>query len=280
MANENTNAGFELAEGYGYVMDRSHAAACRLNLQFYLWKDALRFNIHPSVPVQERSSIADVGTGTAIWMIDVARQLPEAQIVGFDVDLTQAPHSQWLPHNVTLRSWDVFEDPPSDLIGKYDIVHVRLLVLVIPDGKPQSVLRNLFKLLKPGGYLQWDELDCVNMHVKRIDPSVSAPALEQLREMSYANGRYNWVLDLPQSIAEVGFEVIGSHHFEDGDELIRAFNEQHLLTMEEFALKLTRIGKKKEAVKFYELIRDGYQESIHGTGLCIPRVVYVAVKPA
>lgn len=43
-----------------------------------------------------------------------------------------------------------------------------------------------------GGYLQWDELDCVNMKVKKVDPDIQAPALDQIREMCYANGRYNW----------------------------------------------------------------------------------------
>ena len=280
MAGKNVNTGFELADGHGYMMNRSHAAACRLNLQFYLWKDTLKFNIHPSVQVQENSTIADVGTGTAIWLIDMARELPNAQLHGFDIDLTQAPHPQWLPRNISLRSWNIFEDVPSDLIGKYDLVHVRLLVLVIPDGKPQSVLQNLFKMLKPGGYLQWDDIDCVNMHVKRINPQVQAPALDQLREISYAGGRHDWVLELPKSIAEAGYKVVGFHYFGDGDELIRAFNEQHLLTMEEFALSLTRIGKEKEAARFYKLVRDGYEESIRGAALCIPRVVCVARKPA
>ena len=159
-------------------------------------------------------------------------------------------------------------------------MHVRLLVLVIPNGKPQSVLRRLFQLLKPGGYLQWEDLDCVDMHVKRIDSSVPAPALDQIRDMCYAGGRYNWVLDLSQSIVEVGFEVLGFYHYGDDGDLVRAFNEQHLLTMEEFALNLIRIGKKEEAAKFFELIGDGYQESIEGAGLCIPRVVCVAAKPA
>jgi hypothetical protein len=55
---------------------------------------------------------------------------------------------------------------------------VRLVVLVLED--PREFLGKLFRMLKPGGYLQWDELDCVNMCVKKVDPLVEAPALEQL----------------------------------------------------------------------------------------------------
>jgi len=272
---------WSMAEGLGYVLgDRSHAAACRLNIQHYLWKDALKFNVYPSIPLRDNCVIADVAAGTGAWLIDVAHQFPDAELDGLDNNLTQAPHKNWLPSNAKMRHWDLFEDVPSDLIGKYDFVHVRLLVLVIEPGKHQTVIQNLFKLLKPGGYLQWDELDCVNMHVKKVDATISAPALEQLREMSYANGRYNWVLKLPDFIAEEGFQDVKMVKFGDPDELIRAFNEQHLLTMEMFAWTLARSGKKEAAEKFFQLVRDGYQESTKGAALCIPRIVCVAQKPS
>jgi len=250
-----------------------------LNLQFYLWKDAIKFNIHPSIPVQKCGIIADVATGTGMWLIDVARELPTAKIEGFDIDLSQAPPQKWLPSNAALRYWDVFEDLPDDLIGKYDFVHVRLLVLVIEHADPRFVLRNLLKMLKPGGFLQWDDLDCPGMCVKTVDSTVQAPALEQLREMSYANGRHDWVFQIPTYASDVGFENVEIHSFGDGIDLARAFNEQHLLTMEEFAVGLTKIGKQTGALRFHQLIRDGYRESLKGAAFCIPRVVCVGRKP-
>ena len=89
-----------------------------------------------------------------MWLIDVARELPTAQLDGFDIDLRQAPPQQWLPSNATLRYWNIFEDVPDDPIGKYDFVNFRLLVLVIEGGDPRSVLQTLLKMLKPGGFLQ------------------------------------------------------------------------------------------------------------------------------
>ena len=279
MSQTSSTVDWSLADDGGYPMDRSHAAACRLNLQYYLWKDALKFTIHPSIEITANSVIADVATGTAMWLIDVARQNPGVQLDGLDIDLKQAPHPQWLlPSNITLRTWNIFENPPSDLVGKYDFVHVRLLVLVIEGDKPQNVIRNIAKLLKPGGYLQWDELDCVNMHVKKVESSVQAPALDKLREMSYAGGRHDWTLHIPQFLAEGGFQDTKMEYFGDEDALIRAFNEQHLLTMEEFAHGLLKNGKKEAASTFFQLVVDGYKESILGAALCIPRIVCVARK--
>jgi len=216
---------FSLTDSHGYTFERSHLEAFRLNLQFYLWKDALKFNIHPSIPAFNSSAIADVATGTAIWLIDVARSLPSAQLDGFDIAVTQAPHQKWLPSNIAIRHWNIFEDVPDDLIGKYDIVHVRLLVLVIDNADPRAVMRNLFKLLKPGGYLQWDELDIVNMTVKKASPSIQSPALDQLCQMSRGEGRFDWTLQLAMVMTEVGFEDAKLEHFGDGNELIRAFHE-------------------------------------------------------
>ncbi|CAG8958208.1 hypothetical protein HYFRA_00000561 [Hymenoscyphus fraxineus] len=272
-------ADFGLAKGQGYMLDRTHAAACRLNLQFYLWKDAIGYNIHPSIPIpiSENIVIADVAAGTGAWLLDVAKTLPNATLEGFDNDLSQAPHEKWLPSNVSMRHWDIFDDVPEELVGRFDFVHVRLLVMVI-EGRPEGVVRNLLRMLKPGGYLQWDELDCVNMRVKKVDPAIQAPALDQLVKMSYANGRYNWTLELPKFMTDEGFLDVTMEHFDDKPELVRAFNEQHLLTMEEFALRLLKMGKEDAAGKFFELIKEGYQEAVAGAAFCIPRIVCVGRK--
>ncbi|KAK5994070.1 N-methyltransferase tcpN-like protein [Cladobotryum mycophilum] len=280
---ENTSTDWGLTNGKGYILnrDRGHAAACRLNLQFYLWKDALKFNIHPSIlptlPVQ--ASIVDVAAGSGIWLVDVSRQLPDARLDGLDYDLRQAPHANFLPPSVKMSRWNVFDDVPEDLVGKYDYVHTRLLLLVVESQDPRPVLRNLLKLLKPGGYLQWDELDTVHTAVQKADPSVQAPALEGLAEWSMAAGRHDWTVRLADFATEVGFQGAKSDFFGDGPEIARAFTEQHLLTAEEFANGLARLGKLEAAEKYYRLVEQGYEECAAGAALCVPRLVCVAQKP-
>ena len=150
-----------LINGHEYILnrDRSHAAVSRLNLQFYLWKDALKSNFHPSIllSLSKTAAIAEVASGTCMWLIDVSREPPEGQLDGLNYDLRQAPHQKWLPSDFKMRHWNVFEDVPDDLVGKYDYVHTRLLVLVVESKNPRPIIRNLRKLLKPGGYLQRDE---------------------------------------------------------------------------------------------------------------------------
>ncbi|KAI9871737.1 MAG: hypothetical protein M1830_002509 [Pleopsidium flavum] len=74
----------------------------------------------------------------------------------------------------------MFTNPPAQLVGQFDIVHVRLITLVIKDNNALPVINNLRKLLKPGGYLQWDEVDTVGTYIESADPSVSTTAIESL----------------------------------------------------------------------------------------------------
>ena len=274
---DKTDEGYLLAE-HGYLLNRGHIGSCRLNLQYYLWKSALGFSLHPSISVSPQTTLADVATGTGLWLLEMAQLYPETQMNGFDIDLSMAPDHHWLPANVKFSYWNIFEEPPDHLIGQYDVVHVRLLVLVVTDDAG-SVLRNLLKLLKPGGVLQWDDIDYASMHVKYTDRFRSAPALEQIREMNWAGGKYDWLLGLPRLLQDAGFEKATLHQFGDPDHLVRPCCDQNLMTMEEFVLGLRKAGKIQEAVDFQRLICEAYQESICGAALCVTRFVCVAYKP-
>lgn len=93
----------------------------------------MKFHIHPSIPVAKDSCIADIAAGTGAWLIDVARQFPSASLDGFDKDLKQAPHDAWLPSNIKMKYWDVFDEVPTECIEKYDVIHLRLVILVLKD---------------------------------------------------------------------------------------------------------------------------------------------------
>jgi len=103
MAEDHSKANFSLADGHGHAINNKHISACRLNLQFYPWKDALGFNIHPSIPLY-LPAIADVVTGTGAWLIYLSRILPKStRLDGFDGNLDQVPLAKWLPPNVSIR---------------------------------------------------------------------------------------------------------------------------------------------------------------------------------
>ena len=77
---------------------------------------------------------------------------------------------------------------------------------------------------------------------------------------------------------EMGFEEAELFKFGADDYRIRALSERHMLTMEEFAMRLSEVGNVEEAARAYQLIGEVYQESTPAATLWIPKIVCVACK--
>lgn len=82
-----------------------------------------------------------------MWLIDMSRENVSVQFDGFDISLDQCPPPEWLPSNISIRKLDILKPLPEELVGQYDIVHVRLLLCVIRNDDPVPVLTNLLKML-------------------------------------------------------------------------------------------------------------------------------------
>jgi hypothetical protein len=92
--------------------------------------------------------IADVATGTGAWLLDLASSAPKGcHFDGWDISDAQFPHESCLPSNVKYGTFDVTAGAPEELVGKYDIVHVGLLALVVKNGDPSVWIQSLMKLL-------------------------------------------------------------------------------------------------------------------------------------
>ncbi len=82
------------------------------------------------------------------WLLEVAQEFPQSfQLDGFDISSSQFPAVEFLPGNITLKTMDVFGEIPDELVGKYDMIHVRAFAIVIKGGDPGPLLDNLIKML-------------------------------------------------------------------------------------------------------------------------------------
>ncbi|RYP82305.1 hypothetical protein DL769_001707 [Monosporascus sp. CRB-8-3] len=125
--------------------------------------------------------VADVATGTGIWLMDLSSRVPATvQLEGLDISFQATPPTEWLPTNVTMRHWNIRDPVPEGLVEKYDIVHIRYLCLVLSDEEVPSVLQNVARLIKPGGYLQWGELDTPSFRIEKTRPDNDASGLLRL----------------------------------------------------------------------------------------------------
>ncbi|CAI7650992.1 unnamed protein product [Penicillium glandicola] len=150
---------------YAENMQRDSTEAQRLDEQFDLLTENIGYLLHPSVrdKMHPHARVADIATGTAAFLRDLAHDWPDAMLNGYDISTSLYPHVSTLPKNVTLYLLDVLKDVPVHLYAQFDIVHVRLIAAGLTGSEWLRVVRNLARLLKPGGAMQWEECDFTNV---------------------------------------------------------------------------------------------------------------------
>ncbi|KAI1112122.1 hypothetical protein F5Y14DRAFT_423221 [Nemania sp. NC0429] len=136
----------------------------RLNSQHHLFNDIMQNDLLPPHIASSLSAsstppkIVEIATGTAVWLSEIAKTLsPDAELVGLDFDTSKFPSQSSLASNIALRQANMYEPFPSDLIGRFDVVNVRLIIFALKDGHGIDLARNLMTLLKPGGHIVWAE---------------------------------------------------------------------------------------------------------------------------
>lgn len=78
-----------------------------------------------------------------MWPLELSRQLrSSAQITGFDISPGMFPAKEWLPPNVRLEVLDVLkESMVKEVVGKFDVVHVRAFACVVKNREGGGVDR-------------------------------------------------------------------------------------------------------------------------------------------
>ncbi|KAH1631441.1 hypothetical protein LV164_004483 [Aspergillus fumigatus] len=267
-----------------YRLNRNIAASTRLSLQHYIWKENMGYLLHPSIDVSRPDlAIADVGTGTAIWILDLLRQLPNAKFHGFDISSEQYPAPGFLPPNVSLSKLDILGEIPEEYREKFDVVHARLLVQVVNQAgsDPVPVIRNMMKLLKPGGYLQWEEPndDASKRPIVKADPANSSENAEKLLQRLDARFRAatpaSWSVALAETFKEQGLQNVVREEFSTDTYLLLLDQTNYLGLFGELISKLD--GNLKEELT--QLHANTVAEARKGLSWKVRRFAFLGQKP-
>ncbi|KAL5335521.1 hypothetical protein BJX70DRAFT_410405 [Aspergillus crustosus] len=145
-----------------YPLARDGVESARLNDQHKIITDLVGGVIDSSIPLSKIHAVADVGTGTGIWLHDAKSLLatsspnPNRYFHGFDISAAQFPPSTT---NFEFSVQDILRPFPPQHHNRYDLVYVRMLVSVLSAADYATAVANLLQILEPGGYIQWVELD-------------------------------------------------------------------------------------------------------------------------
>lgn len=108
-------------------------------------------------------TVLDVGTADGLWMRDVQSSLPSPpygvhSFTGTDINVSFFPANS--PPNIKFVKYDINAPVPLDLIGTFDFVHLRMILIAAGSGSSQrAVLGEHLNLVKPGGWVQIGDCD-------------------------------------------------------------------------------------------------------------------------
>lgn len=259
-----------------YMLNRDFTASTRLNCQHYMWQQELQFTLHCTVPKPGSGArIADVATGTGVWLLEVARQYPEVNCLGLDISTAQCPPKSWLPSNIDFKPWSFLEEAPEELRGVFDIVHIRLIGIVI-EHDPIPAIKNIAMLLKPDGFLQWEEMDLSRTVIATADESIKADAVTRMDALMKTHGARVWVSNLAATLNANGFHNVKEYDVEPDLALLKFHTDMHVLAWAEIASGQPEGSERKE--RFSRMITEVREETKMGVGHGATKVIFVAQR--
>jgi len=105
--------------------------------------------------MQNPKQILDIGCGTGIWAIEVADKFPGSQVYGIDISPVQP---LYLPDNCHFHLENVLQGL-SFHDEKFDLIQSRCLGASWPDRRWPGYVQEIYRMTKPGGWVQLLEID-------------------------------------------------------------------------------------------------------------------------
>lgn len=152
--------------------------------------------------------IADLATGTGIWLYSIRKQLEEldlkAELHGYDLHDNQFP-PEGKREDVGFHMLNILDTLKFQEIGPtYHYIHARLLTSVLTREEWKVAIDNCLEILKPGGFLHFEEIPFGELSMEKDGAPASGGVLEKLqasmkllkRDLDCGNNIYNYLEEL------------------------------------------------------------------------------------
>ncbi len=141
----------------------------------------------PKLP--DTAQVLDLCCGPGGWVLDMAFAHPEMEVAGIDVSEKMIAYAnarartQQLP-NASFGVMSILE--PLDFSdNSFDLVNARLLVGVVRREKWLDVLRECYRITKPGGLIRLTESDIVGWSSSQAFAELGQRTCQMMKAMGY-----------------------------------------------------------------------------------------------
>ncbi|EEH19364.1 hypothetical protein PABG_01683 [Paracoccidioides brasiliensis Pb03] len=136
-----------------YIYPNDEDELDRQDLQYQMLKLVNQGRIY-FAPLVNPKHILDIGTGSGIWVIEMALKFPGAQFVGTDLSPVQPTQ---VPENVHFFVDDAEEPDWLWPENHFDYIHTSMLLGSLHSFS--QLLHTAYRYLKPGGYIECHDYD-------------------------------------------------------------------------------------------------------------------------
>ncbi|KZP13759.1 S-adenosyl-L-methionine-dependent methyltransferase [Athelia psychrophila] len=147
-----------------YILPADDEERTRLNAQHGLMKAAFenRLILAPVI-LKPGDRVLDSGTGTASWLLDLAKEVPDTvSIYGVDISSLLFPSSP--PSNVQFLAGSITQLPKT-WTSTFTLINQKLLHAGLSAAAWQVAFSEMYRVLEPGGWINLSELNSDLDHV-------------------------------------------------------------------------------------------------------------------
>ncbi|KAI9366264.1 S-adenosyl-L-methionine-dependent methyltransferase [Pilaira anomala] len=154
---------FHADQDVSYILPNDDDETDRVHQQHWILRYALQCNYHAPVTkmLEEGIVVLDSGCGPATWTFEMGENYPQSKFYG--IDASRVFPEDIKPANVDFVIGNIAKHIPFP-DNTFDYIHQRLLFLGLTNNDWENALKELFRVLKPGGYIELVEPDLQDLH--------------------------------------------------------------------------------------------------------------------
>ncbi|KAG1337607.1 hypothetical protein G6F62_005847 [Rhizopus arrhizus] len=152
------NRKYHKVNGSNYLLPCDEEEVDRLHLQHFMIRFAIQGNYLAPVHdlLRKGSKVLDVGCGPGTWSMEIAGEYPKSTVIG--IDMTPLFPREIKPSNCAFYQCNILDKLPFD-DNTFDYIFMRFMHQAVDADRWSSILKEITRILKPDGWIEWVEPD-------------------------------------------------------------------------------------------------------------------------